>query len=370
MASKEDFPELTNDLLLQAATGHVTKSTPIWVMRQAGRYLPEFREVRAASDFFTVCRTPALAAEVTLQPIRRFDLDGSIIFCDILVIPQAMGMKVDMVPGKGPVFETPLEEPACLEKLQDVDISTSLGYLMEAITLTRHELKGKVPLIGFCGAPWTLMAYMIEGSGSKTFSKAKTWLYRWPDASHALLTKLTDICIPYLVAQARAGAQLLKVFDSWAGELSPDLFDLFIFPYLERIAREVKQTLRDAGEHVPPMIVFAKGIRYGFTKIAFETEYDVMALDWQTSPEDVRAQLKGYREEHGNDKRVCLQGNLDPCVLYGGEEVIKREVAKVLDGFRDPYYPHIFNLGHGMHPTHLPEMMEQLVNAVHSLSSQ
>jgi uroporphyrinogen decarboxylase len=209
-----DFPPLRNDLILRAARGEPTERTPVWVMRQAGRYLPEFREMRAEHDFFRVCRTPELAARVTLQPIERYEglLDASIIFCDILVIPQALGMTVEMVPGKGPHFPEPLHVPDDLNRLtKTVDVVKELGYALDAITLTRKQLDGRVPLFGFCGAPWTLMAYMVEGGGSKTFSKAKTWLYQYPEASKNLLDQLTDVLVDFLVAQVNAGAQVLIV---------------------------------------------------------------------------------------------------------------------------------------------------------------
>lgn len=208
----KDFPVLKNDLILRVVKGEKVEKTPVWIMRQAGRYLPEFREVRAQHDFFTVCRSPELACQVTLQPIDRYEglLDASIIFSDILVVPQAMGMEVQMIPGKGPHFPDPLVTPACMTKLlpPPINVDHSLSYVYEAITMTRTKLNGRVPLFGFVGAPWTLMAYMIEGGGSKTLSKAKTWLFKYPKESHQLLQRITDVVIDFLVGQAQAGAQV------------------------------------------------------------------------------------------------------------------------------------------------------------------
>ncbi|MEX1055767.1 MAG: uroporphyrinogen decarboxylase family protein, partial [Rhodothermales bacterium] len=209
-----DFPPLKNDLILRAARREPTERTPVWMMRQAGRYLPEYRALRAEEAFFEVCRTPELAAEVTIQPIRRFDVDAAIIFSDILVVPQAMGLEVKLVKGEGPHFPAPIDSPADLRRLAEPDVARDLRYVFDAISLTRRRLDGSVPLIGFCGAPWTLMTYMVEGGGSKTFSKARSWLYRYPAAAHGLLERLTDILIRYLLAQAEAGAQVLQVFDT------------------------------------------------------------------------------------------------------------------------------------------------------------
>uniref|UniRef100_A0A8D0KQN5 Uroporphyrinogen decarboxylase n=1 Tax=Strix occidentalis caurina TaxID=311401 RepID=A0A8D0KQN5_STROC len=209
------FPKLKNDTFLRAARGEETEHTPVWCMRQAGRYLPEFRETRAGQDFFATCRSPKLCCELTLQPLRRFPLDAAIIFSDILVVPQALGMEVVMVPGKGPTFTEPLKEVEDLLKLrQKVDVTAELGYVFQAITLTRHSLEGRVPLIGFSGAPWTLMSYMIEGGGSTTMAKAKSWLYRHPEASHRLLQLLADVITDYLVGQVAAGAQIIFAKDA------------------------------------------------------------------------------------------------------------------------------------------------------------
>ncbi|KAM6342903.1 uroporphyrinogen decarboxylase isoform 2-T2 [Alca torda] len=305
------FPKLKNDTFLRAARGEETEHTPVWCMRQAGRYLPEFRETRAAQDFFATCRSPKLCCELTLQPLRRFPLDAAIIFSDILVVPQALGMEVVMVPGKGPTFTEPLKEVEDLLKLrQKVDVTAELGYVFQAITLTRHSLEGRVPLIGFSGAPWTLMSYMIEGGGSTTMSKAKSWLYRHPEASHQLLRLLADVVTDYLVGQVAAGAQ----------------------------------------------IIFAKDAHYALRDLA-HAGYEVVGLDWTIRPQEARAQI---------GKDVTLQGNLDPCALYAPKEKIGELVKKMLEGFGTQRY--IANLGHGLYPDMNPEHVGAFVEAVHAHS--
>lgn len=347
------FPPLQNDLILRAARCEPTERTPVWIMRQAGRYLPEYRALRAEDAFFTVVRTPELAAEVTLQPLERFPLDAAIIFSDILVVPQVLGLEVEMVKGKGPHFPNPLNMPDDLPTLRVPDIQADLGYVLEALTLTRRHLAGRVPLIGFCGAPWTLMAYMIEGGGSKTFQKSKAWLYRYPEASHLLLQRITDVLIDYLSAQIEAGAQLVQVFDSWAGLLSPAAFEVYCLPYLRRIATRVA-----AAHPEVPKIVFAKGAHYAMDALG-QSGYEVVGLDWTMNPRKVREQV-------GTD--IALQGNLDPCVLYAEPAIIRSEVKQMLDAFGP--VGHIANLGHGMHPTHDPEHARAFIEAVQELSAR
>ncbi|KAF8979851.1 Uroporphyrinogen decarboxylase in heme biosynthesis [Entomortierella lignicola] len=355
MSASKPFPPLKNDLILRAARGEKTERAPVWVMRQAGRYLPEFRAERVENDFFKICRTPELATKVTLQPIDRYDglLDASIIFSDILVIPQAMGMTVEMVPGKGPHFPDPLAHPSEMAaKLKDnVDVHKELHYVYDAITMTRHALDGRVPLIGFVGAPWTLMAYMIEGGGSKTLSKAKEWIFKHPQASHELLGRITDVAVDFLVGQVRAGAQMLQVFESWGGELSPHDFDLFSLPYLAQIAKRVKAEL---GSESVPMTVFAKGSWYAIDKLS-EIGYETVSLDWTHTPESAKAITKG---------RVTLQGNMDPNVLYGGDEAIVATVERMVRGFGSTER-YIANLGHGILPTVPVEAMELFLKTVH-----
>ncbi|XP_010226429.1 PREDICTED: uroporphyrinogen decarboxylase [Tinamus guttatus] len=372
-ASPKGFPKLKNDTFLRAARGEETEYTPVWCMRQAGRYLPgeqpagaggrrggaaaQFRETRAAQDFFATCRSPKVCCELTLQPLRRFPLDAAIIFSDILVVPQALGMDVVMTPGKGPTFPEPLKEVEDLLKLrQKVDVTAELGYVFQAITLTRHSLEGKVPLIGFSGAPWTLMSYMIEGGGSTTMAKAKSWLYRHPDASHRLLRLLTNIIIDYLVGQVAAGAQALQLFESHAGHLGPEQFQDFALPYIRDIARGVKSKLKSEALPLVPMIVFAKDAHYALADLAC-AGYEVVGLDWTIRPQDARAQI---------GKNITLQGNLDPCALYAPKEKIGELVKKMLEGFGTQRY--IANLGHGLYPDMSPEHVGAFVEAVHAHS--
>lgn len=346
-----DLPPLKNDLLLRAARRLPVERTPVWMMRQAGRYLPEYRSLRSEDEFFTVCRTPELAAEVTMQPLRRFDVDAAIIFSDILVVPQAMGLNVEMIAGRGPVFPQPLCGPDDIGRLVRPDVDESLGYVFDAIRLVRKELGGDVPLIGFCGAPWTLMAYMIEGAGSKTFARAKTWLFADPDASHRLLSALTEVLLDYLDGQIEAGAQAIQVFDSWAGYLGPIEFQAFALPYLRRIAEHILTQHPEV-----PSIIFAKGAHYALDSLA-DSAFDVIGLDWTMDPATA-GQVVG--------ERAALQGNLDPCALYAGPDTIRSEVLRMLTTFGP--LGHIANLGHGMHPDHDPDHARAFVDAVHELS--
>jgi len=355
MADQHNFPPLKNDLLLRAARGEPVERVPVWVMRQAGRYMEEFRKVRAEHEFFKLCRTPELASDVTLQPINAFDLDAAIIFSDILVIPQALGMTCVMEPGKGPVFPEPLKDPKDIDKLnKEVNIRESLGYVMDAITLTRKKLDGRVPLIGFAGAPWTLMAYMIEGSGSKTWSNAKMWLYQNELASTQLLQMLTDIIIDYLVEQVHAGAQMLQVFESNAEPLGKKMFEFFALPYLKQIATGVKEKL---GEKAVPMTIFAKGAHYALTELA-HTDFDVIGLDWTMS-------IRLARMSTGNQ---TLMGNLDPCALYASDDEIHNMVRSMLKEFGTSRY--IANLGHGIYKDMKPEKVKHFVNCVHRISEE
>ena len=347
-----DFPALKNDVLLRAARGEDTEYAPVWIMRQAGRYLPEYRAKRALEEFFTVVRTPALAAEITLQPIERFPLDAAIIFSDILVIPQAMGLEVQMIKGRGPVFPDPLKHPDDMKRLVTPDVRSSLGYVYDALSLTRNQLAGRVPLIGFCGAPWTLMSYMIEGGGSKTFQASKTWLFKYPEASHALLQAITDVAIEYLNIQIDSGAQLVQVFDSWAGLLSPEAFNTFALPYLKQIADGVSAVHPNT-----PKTVFAKGAHYALEDLA-DSSYDVIGLDWTMDPAEARARVNG---------KAALQGNMDPCLLFADPETIRREVKRMIERFGPGGY--IANLGHGMMPTHDPEHAGVFIDAVHEYSA-
>ncbi|RNA01074.1 uroporphyrinogen decarboxylase [Brachionus plicatilis] len=357
--STDNFPPLKNDLIIRAAKGESVERVPIWIMRQAGRYLPEFREIRTKQSFFELVQNPQLACDVTMMPINRFDLDAAIIFSDILVIPQALGMIVEMLPSKGPSFPAPLIVPADISKLnKDCDVTKELSYVFEAITLTRHTLQGKVPLIGFSGAPWTLMSYMIEGGGSTTQSKAKAWLYKYPEESHELLKILTNVIIDYLVEQVCAGAQLLQVFESHAGCLDHTLFVKFALPYIRVISKRVRDKLKERKVSCVPMIIFAKDGHYVLEELS-QSHYEVVGIDWTIKPTQAR--------------RICgetmtLQGNLDPCALYANKEDLTKMAKDMLQKFGHKNY--IANLGHGIYPDMDPENVKHLVDQVHKISQE
>ncbi|KAI0091954.1 uroporphyrinogen decarboxylase [Irpex rosettiformis] len=358
-----DFPPLKNDLFLRAARGEETERAPVWVMRQAGRYLPEFRKVREQHEFFKVCQTPELAKEVTLQPIRRYSglVDAAIIFSDILVVPQALGMEVLMNPA--PAFPDPLTTPDDIKKLKaNVDVKKELGYVFDAITLTRKALNGEVPLIGFTGAPWTLFMYMVEGGGSKTMQKSKGWLFKWPKESKEVLDRITDVCIDYLVEQVRAGAQALQIFDSNAGDLAPHHFHEFSYPYLARIATTLRTRLTSLSLPQVPLILFAKGANHALAHLAITAGYDVLGIDWLVEPSLARSLVNG---------KVALQGNLEPNVLYGGREAIEREVKRMCDEFRvdGKTKGWIANLGHGITPGVDPEDLRFFFECVQKYSA-
>lgn len=355
--AQTEFPALKNDSILKAARGEPVERVPMWIMRQAGRYLPEFHEVRAKHDFFSVCQTPALACEVTLQPIKRFDLDASIIFSDILVIPQAMGLTVKMVPGTGPVLPEPLKDPSDLARLIEPNVEKDLKYVGDAITLTRHKLEGKVPLIGFTGAPWTLMSYMIQGGGSSTMTKAREWLYKYPEDSHKLLQLITNVIIDYLVMQAKAGAQLLQVFESHADFLNDELFEKYSYKYLKEISEEVRGRLKK--ENIPevPMIAFPKGATMNSLEmLAKSKSYEVLGLDWTVDSTEARKRF-------GPD--ITLQGNLDPCALYASEKEITERARAMVTKFGKTRY--IANLGHGIQPDTPIKSVAAFIEGVHSV---
>lgn len=323
-------------------------------MRQAGRYLPEFQEVRAKHDFFTVCRTPELACEVTMQPLRRFDLDASIIFSDILVIPQALGLVVEMHKGLGPVFPEPLKGPQELTRLNPEGAVDRLKYVGDAITMMRHLLEGKVPLIGFTGAPWTLMGYMIEGGGSKTMSKAKSWLTDHLDESHVLLSLLTKVIVDYLEMQVKAGAQMLQVFESSAEHLSKEQFIDISMPYLKEIQVKLREKLNKQGIEPVPMVIFAKGAMHSLAEMS-DLGYEVVGLDWTIDPEEARKQV---------GPNVTVQGNLDPQDLYKPQEELRELTRAMVKKFGKHRY--IANLGHGITPQTPIESMTTFTENVHS----
>lgn len=334
---------LNNDLILRAARGEKTERTPVWLMRQAGRILPEYRKVREkAKDFVAFVKNPELAAEVTIQPVDILGVDAAIIFSDILVIPEAMGLPYKMVEAKGPFFEKTVKTQKDVDQLR-VALGEDLSYVTDAIKLAKKELNERVPLIGFSGAPWTLFAYMIEGSGSKTFSQAKKMLYTNPALSHSLLQKITDSTIHYLKAQIAAGADLIQIFDSWAGVLSPEQYNEFSLKYISQICDAVTSV---------PKIVFAKDAffaRKGISKI----NCDVIGLDWTMDITESRSII-------GSEK--TLQGNADPCMLYSDTATIKRETEKMLRSFGPSR--HIANLGHGLYPDTEKEKVKFFIDTI------
>lgn len=336
-----------NDLLLRALRREVVDRPPVWMMRQAGRYLPEYRAVRAKSDFLTMCRTPELATEVTLQPIDLVGVDAAIIFSDILVVPEAMGMHLTLDEGVGPQFPSPIRSAQDLAKLLPVNPHDQLGYMLDALRMTRRALNNRVPLIGFAGAPWTLAAYMVEGKGTKQFAVAKKMLFEAPELAHALLDKLATAVGDFLVAQVEAGAQVVQLFESWAGALGPAEFRTFSLPYLARAARRA----REAGV---PVIVFAPGGGWALSEIAAATEADAIGVDWHTAPFDAR--------RHTDPFQVALQGNLDPCTLYAPPSEIRRRTHEMIQEFGP--LGHVANLGHGILPDMRPDHARAFIDAV------
>ncbi len=335
---------LKNDLLLRALRQENVERPPVWMMRQAGRYLPDYMKLRAKYDFFTRVQTPELAAEITLQPIEQVGVDAAIIFSDILVIPQAMGLKVLMEEGKGPLLPNVIKDQKDIDALVTDDIDGKLSYVTSALSLTKQELNGRVPLIGFAGAPWTILCYMVEGKGSKTWEKAKQFCFTQPELAHQLLQKITNATINYLKAQAKAGADALQVFDSWSGTLSPADFKLFAQPYLLQIADAVKD---DA-----PLILFPKGSWYALKDLS-ESNALGLGIDWCISPTMAR-------EMTGN--KITLQGNFDPAKLLLPVPEIKKAVREMIDEFGTKGY--IANLGHGITPNIPVDHAKAFVDAV------
>lgn len=348
---------LQNDLYLRALLREPVERTPVWVMRQAGRYLPEYLAVRKqAGDFMTLCSTPELACEVTMQPLDRFKLDAAILFSDILTIPDAMGLGLHFVAGEGPKFSNPITSRADVEKLPNIDCGTELRYVTDAVSLIRKELNGRVPLIGFSGSPWTLATYMVEGGGSKDFSKVKGMMFSDPDTMHAMLDKTADAVINYLNAQVEAGAQSLMIFDTWGGVLSPECYREFSLNYMAKIVDGL--TRESEGKRVP-VVLFTKNGGKWLSEMA-DTGCDGLGVDWTTDLADARALV--------ND-RVALQGNLDPSILYAAPERIRSEVKKVLQSYGDAP-GHVFNLGHGIHQFVNPDHLGVMVDAVHEFSTR
>ncbi len=340
---------LQNDLLLRAARREKTERAPVWFMRQAGRYLPEYRALRAKHDFLTMVKTPELAAEVTIQPVDLIGVDAAIIFSDILTVPEAMGMKLIVEEGKGgPRFPDPIRLYTQIRDLKDIDPNRDLKYVADAIILTQTKLAGRVPLIGFSGAPWTLFCYMVEGSGSKDFRHAKEMIFTRPDEAHKLLQKIAGAVSDYLVMQIEAGADVVQIFDTWAGILTPEDFNDFSLQYIGDIVRDVKKRTNNRA----PVIVFCKGANHSLTEIA-ATSCDVVGLDWTIDIADAKALI-------GDE--VALQGNLDPALLFASEKVITDRVNEIAERMGDST-GHIFNLGHGITPDVLPDRARAFVNA-------
>jgi uroporphyrinogen decarboxylase len=346
---------LRNDRLLRALRRQSVDRTPVWMMRQAGRYLPEYRATRArAGDFLTLCRTPELACEVTLQPLARFELDAAIIFSDILVVPDAMGLGLYFVEGEGPRFARPVRDAAAIRALAVPDAAAQLGYVLDAVRLVRRELDGRVPLIGFAGSPWTVATYMVEGGGSKNFEQVKALLYGAPGELHRLLDTVARATLGYLDAQVAAGAQALMLFDTWGGVLTPRGYREFSLRYMQQIVAGLAPG--PAGERVP-VILFTKGGGAWLEDMA-ETGCEALGIDWTLGLDEARRRV-GHR--------VALQGNLDPSVLYAAPPVIRAEVARVLEAF-GAGSGHVFNLGHGIHPNVDPAHAAAMIDAVRELS--
>jgi uroporphyrinogen decarboxylase len=337
---------LKNDLFLRACRREPVERTPIWIMRQAGRYLPEYRAVREKADFLTMCKTPELAAEVTIQPVDLIGVDAAIIFSDILVIPEAMGMKLEMHEGRGPIFHNPVRDEESAKALKKIEPGKDLKYVLDAVSLTKKELNGRVPLIGFSGSPWTLLTYMVEGRGSKNFAHVKKLIYNNPKLAHDLLAQITDAVAEYLSAKIEAGINAVQIFDTWGGILSQHDFKEFSLAYIEQVISKLKRKNE-------PIIVFAKGVHFNLNALA-NCGADVLGLDWTMDIGEVRKVV-------GN--KVALQGNLDPTVLYAEKSVIKSEAKRVLESFGNGS-GHVFNLGHGILPDVKPENAKALVEIV------
>jgi uroporphyrinogen decarboxylase len=321
---------IKNDLLLKALKGEYVERPPVWMMRQAGRYLPDYRVLRAKYGFFERCQTPELVCEITLQPVDQVGVDAAIIFSDILVVPQAMGMEVQLVESVGPLLPNPIKSLSDVEKLTVPDVADTLHYVFDALRLTKKELDGRVPLIGFAGAPWTLLCYMVQGKGSKTFDAAKAFCFTQPKAAHRLLQMITDTTIVYLKKQVEAGADVVQIFDSWGGLLSPNDFETFSLRYIRQIVAALKD--------VCPTIIFAKGAWFALEEMS-KTGANGLGIDWCISPKQARAWA---------GENVTLQGNFDPAKLLAPIPEIRKSVHEMIDAFGTQRY--IANLGHGILP--------------------
>lgn len=348
---------LKNDRFLRALTGQSVDVTPVWMMRQAGRYLPEYRATRkVAGDFMSLCQSPEMACEVTLQPLRRYPMDAAILFSDILTIPDAMGLGLYFAEGEGPRFRKTVRTEQDVEQLPVPDIARDLSYVTDAVSLIRRELNGSVPLIGFSGSPWTLATYMIEGSGSKDFRHAKEFMYNHPELMHQLLDKLAQTVTAYLNAQIAAGAQAVQIFDTWGGILSTGAYQAFSLAYMKKI---IAGLTPEADGRKVPVIVFTKNGGLWLDQIA-DSGAHCVGLDWTIEMGRARAMI--------GDK-VSLQGNMDPTILYSSPAAIRSEVDRILASYGDGN-GHVFNLGHGITPGVDPDNVAVFIDAVHELSAQ
>ena len=348
-------PTYANDLILRAARRKPVERTPVWFMRQAGRYLLQYREIRSRVDFLTLCKTPDLAAEVTVQPVDIVGVDAAIIFSDILVVPEAMGMQLTIEEGSGPQFAAPVRTAADIDHLRFPDVEKSLRFVLDAIAVTKRTLAGRVPLIGFSGSPWTLAVYMTEGGSPRTFRACKELLYSRPREAHQLLEALSCTVAEYLVAQVEAGADMVQIFDTWGGSLTPEAFAEFSLRYLEEVISRLRESSQEAQR--VPVIVFSKGSNHALEGIS-RTGCDVVGVDWTIDLSDVRRRI--------GDK-TAVQGNLDPAILYASPEAIGKEVERILESF-GAGEGHIFNLGHGIMPDTPVSHAKQAVEAVREMS--
>lgn len=335
---------LQNDLILRTLRGEKTERVPVWMMRQAGRYLPQYMVLREKYGFFERCQTPELACEITIQPVDIVGVDAAILFSDILVVPQAMGLEVQLIESKGPVLPDPIKRAQDLQRVVVPDVQDRLHYVFDAIRLIKQELHGRVPLIGFAGAPWTLLCYMVQGKGSKTFDEAKAFCYTQPETAHRLLQMITDTTIAYLKGQVKAGADIIQVFDSWGGLLSPADFETFSLQYIRQIVAALKDEV--------PTIIFAKGAWFALEEMA-ATGAHGLGIDWCIKPALAR--------QFAGDK-VCLQGNFDPARLLSPIPEIKKQVNTMLAAFGG--HNHIANLGHGILPNVPVDHAKAFVDAV------
>ena len=348
--------ELKNDRFIKALLREPLDRTPVWMMRQAGRYLPEYRATRGqAGDFMSLCKNTELACEVTMQPLERYELDAAILFSDILTIPDAMGLGLYFEEGEGPKFRKPVRTEADIEKLEVINTASDLSYVTDAVSMIRRELNGRVPLIGFSGSPWTLATYMVEGQSSRDFARAKTMLYTQPEVMHQLLEKLALSVIDYLNAQIRAGAQVVQIFDTWGGALSHAAYQEFSLAYMEKI---VANLITHADGREVPVILFTKGGGHWLEAMA-DSGCHALGLDWTVDIGSARGRV-------GN--KVALQGNMDPAVLRADPATIEREVASILTSYGDNP-GHIFNLGHGITPDIDPANVKVFIDAVHKFSA-